>query len=109
MANEVFRHNVPALEKKEFLRFRQLTALGLLQGSPGAKFFCPSVINYILYGTLEKCTPTIDEIPCGEVKSSMENLARLTDEEAFKEQASFQCSFRFDAGYSKPFVTITER
>ena len=55
MANGVFRHNVTALENKEFLRFGQLTALGSPgQGSPGPKFFSPSVTNYILYGTLEK-------------------------------------------------------
>ena len=46
VANGVFRHNVAALENKEFFR------LGLLQGSPGPKFFSPSVTNYILYGTL---------------------------------------------------------
>lgn len=39
VANGVFLHNVAALENKEFLRFGQLTALGLLQGSPGPKFF----------------------------------------------------------------------
>ena len=99
VANGVFRHNVAALENREFLRFGQLTAQGLLQGSPGPKIFSPSVTNYILYGTLEKCTPTIDEMPCGEVKSSMENLATVTDEEEFKEMASFHCSFPFDAGY----------
>ena len=109
VANGVFLHNVAALENKEFLRFGQLTALGLLQGSPGPKFFSPSVTNYILYGTLEKCTPTIDEMPCGEVKSSMENLANVTDEKEFKEKASFQCSFRFDAGYSKPFITLSQK
>ena len=89
VANGVFRHNVAALENKEFLRFGQLTALGLLQGSPGPKFFSPSVTNYILYGKLEKCIPTIDEMPCGEVKSSMENLATVTDEEELKKRPLF--------------------
>ena len=39
VANGVFRHNVAALENKEFSRFGQLTAMGLLQGSPGPNSF----------------------------------------------------------------------
>lgn len=109
LANGVFRHNVTALQSKEFFRFGQLTALGLLQGSPGPKFFSPSVTNYILYGKMEKCTPTIEEIPCEEVKGVLKSLQDVTDEEEFKEKASFQCSFRFESGYSKPFVTLSDK
>lgn len=45
--------------------------------------------SYIIHGALEKCTPTIEKMPFGEVKSSMENLANVTDEEEFKERPSF--------------------
>ena len=35
---------------------------------------------------MEKCIPTIDEMPCGEVKSAMEDLVNVTDEEEFKKK-----------------------
>ena len=39
VTNGVFRHDISFLQRREFFAFGQLTAIGLLQGSPGPKFF----------------------------------------------------------------------
>lgn len=58
---------------------------------------------------MENVSPTIAEILCEEIKDVLKSLENVTDEEEFKEKASFQCNFRFDSGYSKPFVTLSDK
>lgn len=109
MSDGVFRHNIASLAKKEFLAFGQLTAIGLLQGSPGPKCFSKSSVEYILSGKIDNLLPTLDEVPNAEVKRFLKNLDAITDDEEFKRMASFGCEFRFEAGYSKPFVHMKEK
>ena len=106
MSEGVFRHNVPALQRNEFYYFGCITALGLMQGSSGPKCFSKSVVDYILGG---KVRPTIDEVADPEVRKSMKNLDQITDEGEFKDTASFESDFRFEAGFTKPYVTMQEK
>ena len=43
MAQSVFRHNISAFNRWKYYAFGQLTAIGLLQGSPGPQCFSKSV------------------------------------------------------------------
>jgi hypothetical protein len=50
--------------------------------------------------------PTLDKVLNAEVKQFLKNLDAITDDEDFKRVASFRCEFRFESGYSKPFVHL---
>ena len=56
MAQSVFRHNISAFTIREYYAFGQLTAIGLLQGSPGPRCFIKSVFDYICSGNIENLT-----------------------------------------------------
>ena len=109
MSEGVFRHNVPALQRNEFYYLGCITALDLMQGSSGPKCFSKSVVDYILGGKVEDVRPTIDEVADPEVRKSMKNLDQITDEGEFKDTASFESDFRFEAGFTKPYVTMQEK
>ena len=109
MAQSVFRHNISAFTRREYYAFGQLTATGLLQGSPGPRCFIKSVFDYICSGNIENLTPSLDEIPFYEVKTSLMELESITDPDVFKQKASFESDYRFDAGYTKPIVTIADK
>lgn len=63
MGHSSFKHNISALQQRKYYAFGQLTALGLLQGSPGPRCFSTTVANYILTGSVEDLKPSINEIP----------------------------------------------
>ena len=109
MSGTVFRHNVSSLQGKDFLFFGQLTALRLMHGSPGPKCFSKSAVDYILGSPIESLEPDIDELANIEVKQFLQNLDKITDEEEFKREASFNCEFRYEAGYSKPFIQMKDK
>ena len=105
----IFRHNVLALNDKEFFKFGQLTALGLLQGSSGPRCFTQSVSDYIIYGNTDSLSPSIKEIPVDKVKDKMQQLEAIEDKDEFRHIASFECDFRFDCGYSKPIINLEDK
>jgi hypothetical protein len=109
MCSGIFRHNISSLERKEFHLYGELTAVGLMQGFPGPKCFTKTVVDYILTGDIGNLTPSIEDIPNAEVKQSLQDLIKISDEEAFKNQATFNCDYRFDAGYCKPFVYLKDK
>lgn len=109
MTQSVFRHNISALNRREYYAFGQLTAIGLLQGSPGPRCFTKSVFDYICSGNIDKLTPSIDEIPLHEVKTSLMELENITNPDEFKQKASFESDYQFDAGYTKPIVTTADK
>ena len=109
MSKSVFRHNISALQRKEYYAFGQLTALGILQGSPGPKYFSKTVVDYIFSGCAENLQPTVDEIPNTDIKDCLQKLEKVSDADEFKRQASFECDFRFEAGFTKPIVTIDDK
>lgn len=104
-----FQHNISALNAKEFHFYGELTAIGFLQGFPGPKCFTKPVVDYILTGDISSLTPSVDDIPNSEVKNSLQNLIHITDEEEFKNQATFNSDYRFDAGYCKPFIYLKDK
>ena len=97
------------LQRREFFAFGQLTAIGLLQGSPGPKFFQKTVVDYILHNNVESLKPTIEEIPEESIKRSLTVLDKVENEVDFKNKACFECSFRFDAGYCKPLIELKDK
>lgn len=105
----IFRHNVLALNDKEFFKFGQLTALGLLQGSSGPRCFTQSVADFIIYGNTDSLSPSIEEIPVDKVKEKMQRLKATEDKDEFRRIASFECDFRFDCGYSKPIINLEDK
>jgi hypothetical protein len=109
MSQYIFRHNISALQGREFYAFGQLTALGLLQGSPGPRCFSKTVVDYILTGNIEGLAPSIDEIPNPDIRASLVELEKQSNASEFQEKATFESDFRFDAGYTKPFVTMSDK
>jgi hypothetical protein len=109
LCGTTFRHNVVSLQKEEFMKFGQLTAKGLLQGSAGPKCFGKTVTDYTLYGNIQCLNATLEEVPPGELKDSLERLQGIHDAEEFKSEASFNSDFRFSHGYMKPIVTIENK
>ncbi len=80
-----------------------------MQGSPSPCFLAPSVVYYMVYGKIEKVETCIGDIPNQKVKQKQEELEKIEDPEAFSKNASFECSFRFKAGFSKPIITFQEK
>ena len=109
ITQSAFRHNISALKGREYYAFGQLTAIGLLQGSPGPRCFTKSVFDYICSGSIDNLNPSIEEIPVHEVKNSLMELNNLTNPDEFKQKASFESDYRFDAGYAKPIVTMADK
>ena len=109
MSQSVFKHNISALQQREYYAFGQLTALGILQGSPGPRCFSKTVVDYILTGNIEDLMPSIAEIPNHDIKTSLIELDELSNADEFREKASFESGFRFEAGYTKPFVTMSDK
>ena len=60
-------------------------------------------------GNVEDLKPSIEEIPNNEVKTSLTELEKLTNADEFKEKATFESDFRFEVGYTKPFVTMSDK
>ena len=107
MCDGIFRHNI--LDKREFYLYGQITALVLMQGFLGLTCFNKTVLDYILTGDIGQLHPDVEDIPDPDVKQSLKSLTAIADEAEFKTQATFNSDFRFDAGYSKPFVHIQDK
>ena len=107
ICNGTFRHKIASLDKNEFCFCGQLTVVRLLQEFQGLKYFSKTVVDYILIGEIGNLKPSIEEIPNTDVKESLQKLLKITDEEAFKNEASFDC--RFEAGNCKPFVYLQDK
>ena len=104
-----FNHDILALQQRNFYIYGQLCYIAVMQGSPSPCFFAPSVVDYIVYGKIEKVETCIEDVPNQKVKQKLEELEKIEDPEAFSKRASFECSFRFKAGFSKPLITFEEK
>ena len=82
---------------------------GLLQGPPGPRCFFKPVFDYLCSKNIENLTPSLDEIPFYEVKTSLIELESITYPDVFKQKASFESDYRFDASYTKTIVTIADK
>ena len=105
----IFAHNVMALQREEYYSYGVLSALSILQGSPGPTMFSSPVVDYILHGKLEAVLTSVSDLPNEKVRLKLEELDLISDPEVFKREASFNVQFRFKAGYSKPLVTLEDK
>ena len=58
---------------------------------------------------MEKVTTSVCDVPNANVRQKLEELQSTTDLDDFKQLASFNCSMHFNAGYTKPIVTIEDK
>ena len=65
----VIRFNVKALRENDYYIVGLMLATIIFQGGEPPNIFSPSICQYITSG-LEKCTPTIEEIPNALVRTS---------------------------------------
>lgn len=107
--NKCFSNNVVALEQHDYLKYGRLCAMAIIQGPPSPSFFAPPVVDYILHGEMEKVHTSVADVPSAKVRNKVMELQNTTDSEDFKQLASFNCSMRFKAGYTKPIVTLKTR
>ena len=107
--SKCFSNNVVALDQQDYLKSGRLCAMSIIQGAPSPSFFAFPVVDYILYGCVDKVTTSIDDVPSVKVRQKLEELQSTTNAEDFKQLASFNCSMRFKAGYTKPIVTIEDK
>ena len=52
---------------------------------------------------------SIEEIPNHDVKTRLTELDKQSNADEFKEKATFESDFRFEAGYTKLFVTMPNK
>ena len=107
--NKCFSNNVIALEQQDYLKYGRLCAMSIIQGAASPNFFSSPVADYILYCCVEKVTTSVCDVPNAKVRQKLEELQSTTDPDDFKQLASFNCSMRFKAGYTKPIVTIEDK
>ena len=50
----------------------------------------------------------VEDVPNAKAKKKLEEFQSISDPDQFKQVASFDCSLRFKAGYTKPVVTIED-
>ena len=65
--------------------------------------------DYIVYGKLEKVSTSITDLPNAKANKKLQELQEICDPDKFKQAASFDCSLRFKAGYSKPIVSMEDK
>ena len=104
-----FTHNVMALQRDEYIIYGIISALSLLQGSPGPTMFSVPIVDYIVHGKLEAVSASVSDLPTGKVRSKLEELEAINDPVKFKQEASFNTPFRFEAGYTKPVVSFENK
>ncbi|XP_066928484.1 G2/M phase-specific E3 ubiquitin-protein ligase-like [Clytia hemisphaerica] len=103
--NYSFVHDLVRLGKNEYMYFGYITALALVHGCPGPRYFCKSLMDFIFTGNAE---PTIDEIPDAEVKQKLQAIEECLDEKSFQDLMKdfFE---RFDSGYVASHVAFQEK
>eukprot|EP00111_Clytia_hemisphaerica_P013272 TCONS_00038973-protein len=100
-----FVHDLVRLQNKEYQIFGYLTALALVHGCCGPRYFCQSLTDFILTGNAE---PTIDEIADPEIKQKLQKIAACHDEKSFQELMG-DFMERFDSGYMASTVSFYQK
>ena len=104
-----FNHDILALERRDYYIYGQLCSMGTLQGSPSPCFFTPTIADYIVYGKIKKVSTCTTDVPNPKVRQKLEDLEKIKDQEVFTKFTSFECPFRFKAGFSKPVIVIEDK
>ena len=106
-----FTHNFVALKARDFELYGKFCVWTILQGCTSPNFFAPPVVDYILYGTLEKVSFDVEYIPDRQIRDKLKELDSITDRDDFQREAeaSRNTDIRFDCGYSKPIVKYEDK
>ena len=107
-SNHRFVHNAMALQSVEYLHYGIISALSVLQGSPGPVMFAAPSVDYIVYGKLDSVSVSVSDLPSGKVKITLRELEAIADCERFMQEAFFNTPLRFKAGYTKP-ITLEDK
>ena len=98
-----------ALQREEYNIYGIISALSLFQESPGPAMFAGPIVDYIVHGKLEAVSTSVSDLPQGKVRTKLEELVAIDDPVKFKQEASFNTPFRFEAGYTKPVVAFENK
>ena len=60
-----FTHNVVALQREKYNIYGIISALSLLQGSPGPAMFAGPIVDYIVHSKLEAVSTSVSDLPTG--------------------------------------------
>ena len=94
---------------KDFELYGKFCVWTILQDCTSPNFFAPPVVDYILYGTLEKVAFDVEYIPDRQIRDKLKELDSITDRDDFQREASRNTDIRFDCGYSKPIVKYEDK
>lgn len=81
----------------------------MLQGSPGPDMFAAPIVDYTVYGKLDSVSVSVNDLPSGKVKTTLEELEVIVDWERFEQEESFNTPLKFKVGYTKPIVTLEDK
>ena len=82
-----FSNNFSALKEEDYKLYGKFCAWTLLQGCPAPSFFAPPIVDYIIFGTLEKVESCADYIPqsCPQIHDFLTELSKVNDDERLRE------------------------
>lgn len=103
--NFTFIHDLVRLGNNEYLYFGFITALALVHGCPGPRYFCKSVAEFIFRGDAE---PSIEEVADSEMREKLKELRECNDRELFENQMKVFFE-RFDSGFVAATVSYEEK
>ena len=78
-----FTDNFAALKAKNFELYGKFCVWTILQGCTSPNFFAPPVVDYILYGTLEKVAFDVEYIADRQIRDKLKELDSITDRDDF--------------------------
>ena len=67
--------NVAGLENKLYERIGEMISVSLIHGGPAPTFFAPSMVDYIVYGSINKVNPSVNEVPNVHIRKKLEEVS----------------------------------
>ena len=106
-----FSNNFSALKDEDYKLYGKFCVWTLLQGCPAPSFFAKPVVDYIIYGSLEKVEGAIEYIPdsCTQICNFSNRLKNATDDEKLKEICESNIDILIDVGYTKPRLSLEDK
>ena len=106
-----FSNNFSALKEEDYKLYGKFCAWTLLQGCPAPSFFAPPVVDYIIFGTLEKVESCADYIPqsCPYICDFLTKLSKVNNDEQLREICDHNIEILLDVGYTKPKMALEDK
>ena len=97
------------MEKEDYKLYGKFCAWTIQQGCHSPSFFAPPVVDFILYGTLDKveCKPEFISDPS--ISNLLVCLERQEEEKAFADDFEKNIDIYFDAGFTKSKVSMQDK